>query len=82
MQDSSEVVICDPEADPAEAEHEYGLTITNTLPRRKFDALVLAVRHREIVDMGAKRLRQLLKPNGVIYDLKGVLQVSERDAGL
>ena len=41
------VTIYDPWANPAEVKHEYGLDILTELPDGKFDAVVLAVRHRE-----------------------------------
>ena len=77
-----EVAIYDPEADIAEARHEYGLKIAKSIPAGKFDAVVLAVRHDDIVGMGQDKLRKLVKPGGVIYDLKGVLPVGKSDGGL
>ena len=32
-------------------EHEYGLSIEKEFPKRKFDAVVKAVAHREFKDM-------------------------------
>ena len=65
-----EVDIFDPLADPAEAKHEYGLAISSTLPAGPYDAAVLAVRHDAIVELCARGLGKLLKPDGVIYDIK------------
>jgi UDP-N-acetyl-D-galactosamine dehydrogenase len=64
------VSIFDPWADPAEVMHEYGLTITNTLPNKKFDAVVLGVSHTEfnLIDLQA-----ITKTESIIYDVKGVL---------
>jgi UDP-N-acetyl-D-galactosamine dehydrogenase len=67
------VEIYDPVADVELTKHEYGVTLTNDLPKGPFDTLVLAVKHDEIVAMGEKGMRALLKQDGLIYDVKGVL---------
>lgn len=41
------VTVFDPWANPAEVKHEYGLDILNQMPEGKFDAVVLAVAHKE-----------------------------------
>ena len=41
------ISIYDPWVDPAIAQREYGIEITNNLPDRKFDAIVLAVAHEQ-----------------------------------
>lgn len=64
------VSIFDPWANPAEVKHEYGLTTTNYLPNQKFDAVVLAVAHKEFL---AIDIKSLLNANAVIYDVKGIL---------
>ena len=64
------VSIYDPWADPAEVMHEYGLTITNTLPTKKFDAVVLGVSHNEFSSLD---LNALTNGERVVYDVKGVL---------
>lgn len=78
----SNVTVFDPEADVAEAMHEYGIDVANTLPKGRFDAVVLAVKHTAIVKMGQAKLRRFLKPRGVLYDLKGVLPVGACEGGL
>jgi UDP-N-acetyl-D-glucosamine/UDP-N-acetyl-D-galactosamine dehydrogenase len=69
----TEVVIYDPMADAELAKHEYGLTLTNELPKGPFDAIILAVKHEPIARMGEAGIKALLAPGGLIYDLKGVL---------
>jgi UDP-N-acetyl-D-galactosamine dehydrogenase len=41
------ITIYDPWANPEEVKHEYGLDILTEMPEREFDAVVLAVAHRE-----------------------------------
>jgi UDP-N-acetyl-D-glucosamine/UDP-N-acetyl-D-galactosamine dehydrogenase len=69
----AKVTIADPLADPEEVRAEYGLTVQNAIPEGPFEAVVLAVRHAQIVALGEKRLNALLTRNGVLYDLKWVL---------
>jgi UDP-N-acetyl-D-glucosamine/UDP-N-acetyl-D-galactosamine dehydrogenase len=75
-----EVAVYDPLADPEMTCHEYQIKISNELPSSKFDAVVLAVKHEEIVALGKAKIGKLLKPGGLIYDVKGVLPANESDA--
>lgn len=63
------ISIYDPWANPEIAEHEYGIKIVSTLPRQKFDTMILAVAHNEfnLVDV-----ESLLKEEHVIFDVKGL----------
>lgn len=65
------VNIYDPWANPSEVAHEYGLSTMNELPNAKYDAVVLTVAHKEYLDID---LKSLLKPDGVLYDVKGILK--------
>ncbi|MFN6935523.1 MAG: nucleotide sugar dehydrogenase [Tsuneonella sp.] len=67
------VTVHDPHADAAEAQHEYGLAIDADALSRTYDLVLLAVSHREYVEMGAAALRERLAPSGTLADLKGVL---------
>jgi UDP-N-acetyl-D-galactosamine dehydrogenase len=69
----AEVDIHDPLASAEEAQHEYGLTLLTQPQPGTYDAIVLAVAHRQYVDMGVNAIRAWLKPDGVLYDVKSVL---------
>jgi UDP-N-acetyl-D-glucosamine/UDP-N-acetyl-D-galactosamine dehydrogenase len=65
------LTIHDPWAKSADVAHEYGLTSEPTLDgNRAFDAVVLAVAHKEFE---AIDWSNVLKPGGILYDVKGVL---------
>ena len=66
------ITIYDPWANPAEVEHEYGVICTKdiTVLNEKYDAIILAVAHKEFSEMDVK---SLVMDNGVIYDVKGTL---------
>ena len=66
------VDIHDPHADPAEAEHEYGLTVTATPEPGVYDGIIVAVAHDEFRDMGFDRVGGFGKADTPVLDLKGV----------
>jgi len=63
----------DPWVDAAEAEHEYGLRTVAVPDAAGYDAIVVAVGHREFHALGAEGIRAFGKPGAVIYDVKYVL---------
>ncbi len=68
---SSDITIFDPWADKAHVKHEYGIDVVNELPAgASFDACILAVAHSEFLGLD---VRSLVRPGGVIYDVKGIL---------
>ncbi|WP_419211088.1 nucleotide sugar dehydrogenase [Maribacter sp. X9] len=64
------VTVYDPWASSKEVEHEYGMKVTQDLPQDKYDAIVLTVAHNQFLAM---ELKEMLKTDGVIYDVKGIL---------
>ncbi|MEL0650350.1 nucleotide sugar dehydrogenase [Algibacter sp. TI.3.09] len=67
----TDMTIYDPWANPEEVMHEYGLETVKQLPEGQFDVIVLTVAHKEFLDVNWS---SLLKPNGVLYDVKGILK--------
>jgi UDP-N-acetyl-D-galactosamine dehydrogenase len=72
-------VIFDPWANTIEVNHEYGVEVVNELPDQKFEAAILAVSHNEFKKLS---FRDLVVENGVIYDVKGLLDKGIADARL
>ncbi|WP_047414417.1 nucleotide sugar dehydrogenase [Cellulophaga sp. Hel_I_12] len=70
----TQVSIYDPWASPEEVHHEYGLKTSTSLPTEKFDAVVLTVAHQEFLSLD---LKSLLAPNGILYDVKGILALDQ-----
>jgi len=77
-----DVNVFDPLADPQSVDEEFGIKLLSELPQGPFDAVVLAVKHDEIVELGASALRTLLVPGGLLYDVKEVLPLGESDVRL
>ena len=67
---TSNITIYDPWADAGHVLKEYGTPIVNTLPDDKFDVIILAVAHNEFLGIDIK---SMLKENGLVYDVKGIL---------
>jgi UDP-N-acetyl-D-galactosamine dehydrogenase len=74
------VSVFDPVADREAALEEYGIDLLPELPDERFQAVVLAVKHSDIVGLGRERIGALLAPGGLIYDVIGVLAPGESDA--
>ena len=73
----------DPWADAKEAHNEYGIDIERHEPAPgRYDAVVMAVAHREFQAMGAEKIRALGRPGSVFFDLKGVFDKHESDGRL
>ncbi|RHR34466.1 MULTISPECIES: nucleotide sugar dehydrogenase [Parabacteroides] len=64
------VTVYDPWAKPEDVRREYGLEVMNTLPGKKFGAVVLAVAHKEFMNLD---IHSLIQENGVVYDVKGCI---------
>jgi UDP-N-acetyl-D-galactosamine dehydrogenase len=77
-----QVDVHDPWADAAEAHHEYGITLVAKPDAGRYDAIVVAVAHKEFTALGAKGIRAFGSPNVVIFDIKHVLPKTESDGRL
>ncbi len=70
---NTEVDIHDPWVNVAEAEHEYAITPMAQPQPGSYDAVIIAVGHRQFVDMGSAGIRAFGKAASVIYDVKCLL---------
>ena len=73
------ITVCDPWATPERVKKEYGIDVVREIPADKFDAVILAVAHREFQGVD---VRSLVGEGGVVYDVKGVLDRDQVDARL
>ena len=65
-----EVFVHDPEADPDEAMHEYGVRLLSWDDLPRADAIVAAVSHRRFNALGAEDLTRKLVKGGCVIDVK------------
>jgi UDP-N-acetyl-D-galactosamine dehydrogenase len=70
---NAHVDIHDPWVSAQEAEHEYAITPVEQPQAASYDAVIVAVGHRQFVAMGAEGIRAFGKPSSVVYDVKYVL---------
>ena len=76
-----QVDVHDPWVNAVEATHEYGFTPIAEPAAGAYDAIVLAVAHRQFAEQAAS-LRRFGKPLCVIYDVKHILPRDLIDARL
>jgi UDP-N-acetyl-D-glucosamine/UDP-N-acetyl-D-galactosamine dehydrogenase len=70
---NANVHIHDPWVNADEARHEYGLEMIAQPEQGKYDAIILAVSHREFIALGAEGIRAFGKPDAVLFDVKRAL---------
>jgi UDP-N-acetyl-D-galactosamine dehydrogenase len=78
----AQVDIHDPWVDPKEAAHEYGIDPVEKPEAGAYDAVILAVGHREFAELGTEGIRGFLRPGGVLYDIKHLLPAEASDGRL
>ena len=76
------VEVHDPWASSAEAEHEYGISLIAEPKAGSYDAIIVAVAHKEYVELGVNGIRRFGTPNNVIFDIKHVLPKEASDGRL
>jgi UDP-N-acetyl-D-galactosamine dehydrogenase len=68
-----EPLLHDPYAGADETRHEYGLALSALEDLQGLDALILAVAHKQYLDLGADALARRVNPGGVLIDVKSAL---------
>ena len=79
---NAHVDVHDPWVNSAEAQHEYGLTPIENPEHGSYDAVIVAVGHKEFVAMGPEGIRAFGKGQSVLYDVKYVLPRAAVDGRL
>lgn len=74
--------VYDPWVDPAAIRAEYGISPVTEPEPGAYDAVIVAVAHKEFVDLGSATIRSLGKPGAVLYDIKGIFGKSGADLRL
>lgn len=71
--------VFDPWANPAEVKHEYDIESIQTLPNKKYDAVILTVAHNTYRTIDVESLK---KDISVVYDVKAFLPKGSVDGRL
>ena len=75
---SCTVEVADPHANSAEVQHEYGYELVKEA-KGPYDAVVVAVNHRDYAGLDEAWFKGMLKPKGVLVDLKGSFRKKVKD---
>ena len=78
----AQVDVHDPWVDAESARHEYDLDPIAEPKQGDYDAIIIAVGHRQFAALGAEGLRAYGKPGAVLYDVKYVLPLDAVDGRL
>jgi len=78
----AKIDVYDPWVDAAEAQHEYGIRPVRKPAKGVYDAVVLAVAHKEFRELGLDAIRSFGKKPHVIYDIKYVFDADDVDGRL
>lgn len=78
----SQIDIFDPWADPDACNEEYGIRPVRKLARKLYDAVVIAVAHRQFGQLGAAEVHALCRKNHIVYDIKHVFGSDQVDGRL
>ena len=64
------IKVYDPWANPTIVKREYGIDVTNVLPKEKYDAVILAVAHEKF---RAINIKTIIKGKSIVFDVKSFL---------
>ena len=79
---NAKVDVYDPWVDAEVAGQEYDIMPIRQVENDKYDAIILAVAHREFSDLGLEAIRAFGKPVSVLYDVKYLFRPDQVDGRL
>jgi len=71
---SVKVDVTDPYADSEELKHEYGFSLLDNLNGKKYDTIIVAVNHKDYLNLDENYFLSKLNPNGILVDVKGIFR--------
>ncbi len=72
------VDVLDPYAAPEEVEEEYGIHLATSISN-DYDAVVVAVNHKEYADLDETYFKTLMPNKGILVDIKGIYRNKIKD---
>ena len=79
---NANVDVYDPWVSKEEAQQAYNLTLIDEPQLGYYDAIIIAVSHKQFAEMGLEGLKKLGKQNHVLYDIKYLLPSDKVDGRL
>jgi len=68
---SVNVEVVDPHASSQEMKHEYGFGLVDKIGKG-YDAVIIAVNHKEYLDLDENYFKSILSDGGILVDVKGI----------
>ena len=81
-QHTSEIDIYDPWVRPLEVKDLYGIDLIGEPKEDYYDAVIVAVSHRQFIEMGGKKVRGFAKESSVVFDVKNIIEKKYSDINL
>ena len=78
----AQVDVYDPWVDAEQAQAEYDIQMTAEPEAGIYDAIILAVAHRQFKELGAENIHRYGRESHVLYDIKHLLPASDVDGRL
>ena len=78
----ADVEVYDPWVDPQEAQKEYQISMKSELAEDRYDAVIVAVSHKEFAELGIDAIRRLGKQDHILYDIKSLFPKEQVDGRL
>ena len=75
-------LIHDSRGNPAEAHHEYGVKLNDLDEYKNLDGLIVAVSHKEYIQLGQPKLLGMVRDNGCFVDVKSVFAPAKMERGI
>jgi UDP-N-acetyl-D-galactosamine dehydrogenase len=75
-------LVHDGRGNPLEAKHEYGLTLSPIDELVGLDGLIVAVSHKEFIQLGQQKLLGMVRDGGCFIDVKSVFSPSKMERNI
>jgi UDP-N-acetyl-D-galactosamine dehydrogenase len=75
-------LIHDSRGNPAEAKRQYGVTLNQLEDYKDLDGLIVAVSHKEYIQLGQSKLLGMVRDNGCFIDIKSVFSPANIERGI
>ena len=79
---NAQIDVFDPWVDVDEAFSEHGIKMISAPEAGTYDAIIIAVAHRQFIEMGINKIRALGKPQSIVYDVKCMFERQSVDGRL
>jgi UDP-N-acetyl-D-galactosamine dehydrogenase len=76
------VDVYDPWVRSEDIMHEYGISTTAKIEEEFYEAIVIAVGHKQFLDMGIDKIRSFGKKEAILFDVKNIFKKSDVDGRL